>query len=167
MELRTELEPQLEIAEKRYPEILNLILEYTDFVDENGDEEGDEYKKLVHKLDLLTGKDCTKFNLSEYWEEEGAEVLAFRISLPDPLKSDQFSKEELLEIIRRLKTFETSTSEEFKEQFKYYLEDYYHRLLALNFKHYTYAFFNRQKDKNGGYFEYSIEEIGEKISPKH
>lgn len=65
MELRTELEPQFEISEKRYPEILNLILEYTKFIDENGDEEGKEYENLAHKLYLLTNKDLSKFNL---WE---------------------------------------------------------------------------------------------------
>jgi len=167
MELRTELEPQLEIAEKRYPGILNLILEYTEFMDENGDEDGEGSKILAQKLHLLTNKELSKFNLWEYWEEEGAEVLAFRISLPDPLKSDQFSKEELLEVIRRLKTFEATTGEGFKERFKYYLADYYHQLLALNFKKYTYTLFNRQKDKKGNYFEYSVEEIGEKISPEH
>lgn len=166
MELRTELEPQLEIAEKRYPEILNLILEYTKFVDENGDEDGEESKILAHKLHLLSHKAPSKFNLWEYWEEEGAEVLAFRISLPDPMKSDQFSKEELLEVIKRLKTFEPVTGEGFKERFKYYLEDYYHQLLALNFKGYTYQLFNRQKDKKGNYFEYSVEEISKKISPE-
>ncbi|NQX39955.1 hypothetical protein SAMN05421820_106357 [Pedobacter steynii] len=167
MELRIELAPQLEIAEQRYPEILNLILEYTKFIDENGDEDGKEYENLIHKLHLLTNKELSKFNLWEYWEEEGAEVLAFRISLPDPLKSDQFSKEELTEVIRRLKTFEAGTAEGFKEHFKYYLADYYHQLLALNFKKYTYQLFNRQKDKKGNYFEYSVEEISEKISPGH
>ncbi|WP_342331262.1 hypothetical protein [Pedobacter sp. FW305-3-2-15-E-R2A2] len=167
MELRTELEPQLEIAEKRYPEVLNLILEYTEFADENGDEDETEIKILAHKLHLLTHKELSKFNLLEYWEEEGAEVLAFRISLPDPLKSEEFSKEELLEVIRRLKTFEGVTGEGFKERFKYYLADYYHQLLALNFKRYSYQLFNRQKDKKGNYFEYSIEEIGEKINPEH
>jgi hypothetical protein len=39
MQLRKEIEPQWDIAEKRYPEILKLILDYTDFCDENGDEE--------------------------------------------------------------------------------------------------------------------------------
>lgn len=163
MELRMELAPQLETAEQRYPEILSLILEYTKFIDENGDEDGKEYENLVHKLHLLTNKELSKFNLWEYWEEEGAEVLAFRISLPDPLKSDRFSKEELTEVIRRLKTFEAGTTEGFKERFKYYLADYYHQLLALNFKKYTYQLFNRQKDKKGNYFEYSVEEISEKI----
>lgn len=169
MELRTELEPQLDLAEKCYPEVLNLILEYTKFIDETGDENGEEYKNLAHKLHLLTNKEMARFNLWEYWEEEGAEVLAFRVSLPDPLKTDQFSKVESLEVIRRLKTFEApiGTVESFKESFKYYLADYYHQLLALNFKTYTYQLFNRQKDKKGNYFEYSVEDICEKMSPKH
>ena len=165
MKLRPELEPQIEIAEKRYAGILNLILDYTNFIDENGDEDGSEYKALAYKLHVLTNKDISKFNLWEYWEEEGPEVLAFRIGLPDPPKSGQFSKEELMEVIRRLKTFEVpkGTEESFREQFKHYLADYYHQLLALNFKRYTYQLFNRQKDKDGNYFEYGVEEISEKI----
>lgn len=50
MELRKEIEPQLDIAEKLYPEILKSILDYTDFVDENGDEDNGEYTKLEQKL---------------------------------------------------------------------------------------------------------------------
>ncbi|WP_300690727.1 hypothetical protein [Chryseobacterium sp.] len=37
MELRKEIEPDYDTAEKRYPEILKLILQYTDYCDENGD----------------------------------------------------------------------------------------------------------------------------------
>ncbi|SUJ03957.1 Uncharacterised protein [Sphingobacterium spiritivorum] len=39
MELRKEIEPRLDIAEKLYPEVLKLILDYTDYCDEHGDEE--------------------------------------------------------------------------------------------------------------------------------
>jgi len=38
MELRKEIEPQMDIAEKLYPGILKLILAYTGFCDEYGDE---------------------------------------------------------------------------------------------------------------------------------
>lgn len=48
MELRSEIEPQLDIAEKHYPEILRLILAYTGFCDENGDED-----TAIPKLQLL------------------------------------------------------------------------------------------------------------------
>ncbi|SHF26203.1 hypothetical protein [Pedobacter caeni] len=165
MELREEIEPKLEIAEKRFPEILNLIMEFSEFLDENGDEDGQEYQNLTRKLHLLTNKEISKFNIHEYYEEEGAEVLAFRIGLPDPVKSDQVSKEELLEIVSRLRNFEEPAEgdESFATQFKYHLDDYYHQFLELNFKRYRFQLFNRQKDANGNYFDYSVEEIAEKI----
>lgn len=37
--LRKEIEPQLEIAENRYKEILDSILAYTNYCDENGNED--------------------------------------------------------------------------------------------------------------------------------
>lgn len=165
MELRKEIEPNLEIAEKRFPEILNLIMEFSEFLDENGDEDGQEYQNVTRKLHLLTNKEISEFNIHEYYEEEGAEVLAFRIGLPDPVKSDQVSKEELLEIVGRLKRFEEPEEgdESFATRFKYHLDNYYHQFLKLNFKTYDFRFFNRQKNAKGKYFEYSVEEIAEKI----
>ena len=85
MQLRNVLNPDLNTAEQRYPEVLEAILAYTDFCDEQGDGELSEYKKLEGKLHVLTGKDISRFNLGEWWEEEGAESLAFKISLPDPV----------------------------------------------------------------------------------
>jgi hypothetical protein len=49
------------------------------------------------------------------------------------------------------------------KEFGYYLGDYYHKLLEINFTNYRDEYFNRQKGKDGKYFEYSIEEIAEKI----
>jgi hypothetical protein len=44
--MRKELEPKMEIAKKLYPQIVKLIEKYTEYCDENGDEENAEYKKL-------------------------------------------------------------------------------------------------------------------------
>lgn len=153
MNLRPEIEPNLDIAEKHYPEILNQILKYTEFVDKNGDENNIEYKNLETRLNKLTNKDISKYNLWEYWEEEGAEILAFRIGLPDPLKVDKITKEEVTEIVRRIGYFEEPEKEwndlTFKEQFSLYFDDYYHAFLKLNFKAYDYRkIFGPQKDKN-------------------
>ncbi len=162
--LRKEIEPQLEIAESRYQGILDSILAYTDYCDEHGDEEGVEYQKLEEKLHQLTGKDMSEFNLWEWWEEEGAEVLSFRIALPDPVKVDEITKEELTEIVRRIKTFdENADKNSFKGQFHYHLHDYYYDFLELNFESYEEDLFHRHKDKNGNYFEYSVDEIVEKL----
>lgn len=165
MQLRNVLEPDLKTAEERYPEVLNAILVYTDFCDEHGDEDLSEYKKLEHKLHLLTGKDMSRFNLSEWWEEEGAEPLAFKISLPDPAFVEDVSREELAEIVSRLKTFNDPVEgdKSFFGQFAYYLDGYYHLLLSLNFNGYELRLFQRNKDESGKYFEYAADEIVEKI----
>jgi len=161
MQLRNELQPDLKTAKQRYPEVLNGILAYTDFCDAHGDEELTEYKKLEGILHLITGKDMSRFNLSEWWEEEGAEPLAFRISLPDPVFTGDITREELEEIVGRLKIFNepSQDDESFSGLFSLYLDGYYHSLLALNFKGYDLKLFQRNKDKNGKYFEYTVDEI--------
>ncbi|WP_316807395.1 hypothetical protein [Pedobacter agri] len=169
MKLRKEIEPDFETAEKNYPEVLKLILAYTDFIDENGDEDSIEYKKLENTLHEMTGKDMSQFNLWEWWEEEGAEVLAFRIALPDAQKVSNITKDELAEIVHRLQTFEYPEKDfdelSFQEQFSPYLDiRYYHPFLELNFKTYDYSkIFGQQKDKDKRQFWWSQEEIVEKL----
>lgn len=165
MQLRNVLDPDLKTAEQRYPEVLEAILAYTNFCDEHGDQDLAEYKKLEDKLHAMTGKDMSRFNLSEWWEEEGAEPLAFRISLPDPVFTGDVTREELEEIVHRLKTFvgPAEADESFSGQFSLYLDGYYHPLLSLNFKGYDPKLFQRNKDKNGKYFEYGADEIVARI----
>ncbi|MDR2038806.1 MAG: hypothetical protein LBQ60_12860 [Bacteroidales bacterium] len=166
MELRREIEPQWEKAEKIYPEVLGLIIDYTNYCDINDDVDMTEYKKLEETLTRLTGKDMSQFNLWEWWEEEGAEVLAFRICLPDPQKVEAVTRDELTEIVARIFHSLDLTEESdgsFKAEFSYYIGDYYHDFLKLNFEHYSDDLFNRQKDKDGNYFEYSSGQIVEKI----
>ena len=177
MQLRAALEPRLDIAQQLYPEILKSILDYTDFVDENTDEENIEYQKLEDKLHALTGKDMSRFDLYEWWEQESAEVFAFTIALPDPQKVENITKEELAEIIRRISSshFEGLTWEiaadrgvetlTFIEYWSLYLDDYYHTLLELNFKTYNYSkLFSRQKKKEKkDFYWYTDEEKIEKL----
>jgi hypothetical protein len=163
--MRKELEPNWETAEKLYPEIVKLIEKYTEYCDENGDEENIEYKKLEEQLNELTGKDMSQYHLWEYWEEEGLEVLSFRISLPEPNIVNDITKEELTEIVKIIKVdiYKTIDDKNFREKFNYYLGDYYHELLKINFEKYNPDYFDSQKGKGGKYFEYSIEELVEKI----
>lgn len=168
MQLRKEIEPKMEIAEERYPHILKLILAYTDYCDENGDEDNTEYEKLEKQLHEITGKDMSEFDLWEWWEGDGAENLAFDISLPEPETVDSITKEELTEIIRRLKTYPQPDENDESFQALFYPRtlfgnDYYHHFLEMNFVTYDSGLFERQKDKNGNYFEYSIEEVVEKL----
>lgn len=166
MELRKEIEPDYDTAEKRYTEILKMILEYTDYCDENGDEDYTEYKKLENRLHEITGKEMSQFNLWEWWEADGAENLAFDIALPEPEIVKDITKTELYEIVRRMKTFEIPDGDGFKSLFYNRIcfgNGYYQKFLKLNFKTYDLRLFQRNKDKNGNYFEYSQDEITENL----
>lgn len=163
MELRKEIEPDFDVASQRYPEVLRLVLEYSDYCDEHGDEDSKEYEKLENKLQEMTGKEMSQFNLWEWWEGDGAEHLSFDISLPDPKVVTDITKDELAEIIRRMSTFEIQdpNDKSFKGLFYSYIcfgSDYFPKFLKLNFKGYNIKLFQSHKDKNDNYYEYSLEE---------
>ena len=161
MELRKEIEPDFETVEKRYPIALQAIMSYTAYCDENGDEDLVEYNKLADYLHQLTGKDMSQFNLWEWWEEEGAEVLAFRIVLPEPQCVHNISMDELYEVVKRLKTDIYTPSEDgsLKEIFKYHLDEYYKLFLERNFNTYDPKLFERNINDKGEYFEYTEAQI--------
>lgn len=161
MQLRKEIEPDFETVEKRYPIALKAIMSYTAYCDENGDEDLVEYNKLADYLHQLTGKDMSQFNLWEWWEEEGAEVLAFRIVLPEPQCVHNISMDELYEVVKRLKTDIYTPSEDgsLKELFKYHLDEYYKLFLERNFNTYDPKLFERNKNDKGEYFEYTEAQI--------
>ena len=163
MILRQEIEPKVEIARMLYPEILHLILKYADYCEKNGDENNTQYTGLASALHQLTGKDMSEFNLWEWWEEEGAETLAYRIALPYPAKIENITRAELTEIINRLKhNVESANPEAHKtadSHFNHCIHEYYFSFLKMNFKKYKYSFFNRQQDSHGKYFELSTDDI--------
>ena len=161
MLLRKEIEPDFETVEKRYPIALKAIMSYTAYCDENGDEDLVEYNKLADYLHQLTGKDMSQFNLWEWWEEEGAEVLAFRIVLPEPQCVHNISMDELYEVVKRLKTDIYTPSEDgsLKQIFKYHLDEYYKLFLERNFNTYDPKLFERNINDKGEYFEYTEAQI--------
>lgn len=161
MQLRKKIEPDFETVEKRYPIALKAIMSYTAYCDENGDEDLVEYNKLADYLHQLTGKDMSQFNLWEWWEEEGAEVLAFRIVLPEPQCVHNISMDELYEVVKRLKTDIYTPSEDgsLKELFKYHLDGYYKLFLERNFNTYDPKLFERNINDKGEYFEYTEAQI--------
>ena len=161
MQLRKEIEPDLETVEKRYPIALKAIMSYTAYCDENGDEDLVEYNKLADYLHQLTGKDMSQFNLWEWWEEEGAEVLAFKIVLPEPQCVHNITMDELYEVVKRLKTDIYTPSEDgsLKELFKYHLDGYYKLFLERNFNTYDPKLFERNINDKGEYFEYTEAQI--------
>lgn len=120
MQLRKEIEPDFETVERHYPIALKAIIRYTEYCDENGDEDLVEYNKLANFLHQLTGKDMAQFNLWEWWEEEGAEVLAFKIVLPEPQRVHNITMDEVHEVVKRLKTGIYTSPEDgsLKELFK-------------------------------------------------
>lgn len=161
MQLRKEIEPDFETVEKRYPIALKAIMSYTAHCDENGDEDLVEYNKLADSLHQLTGKDMSQFNLWEWWEEEGAEVLAFKIVLPEPQCVHNITMDELYEIVKRLKTDIYTPSEDgsLKELFKYHRDEYYKLFLERNFNTYDPKLFERNINDKGEYFEYTEAQI--------
>ena len=129
--MRKILEPDWEIAEKLYPTVKNLIEKYTEHCDENGDEDLIEYGKLENMLCEITGKDVSEYNLSEWWESEGLEVLSFRVAMPKPNIVSDISKEELLEIVYKIKIgcFQERNDNSFQTTFNQYADDYYIELI--------------------------------------
>lgn len=168
MTLRIDIEPDFKTAEKLYPKVLKLILAYTDYCDENGDDDNSEYEKLENRLHEMTGKDISQFNLWEWWEENGAENLAFDISLPNTKQVNNITHSELNEIVRRMKTYEEPDDDDktFKSVFYNHTvfgNGYFSKFLELNFTTYNHQLFQSNKDKQGNFFEYSQHEIVEKI----
>ena len=161
MQLRKEIEPDFETVEKRYPIALKAIMSYTAYCDENGDEDLVEYNNLADYLHQLTGKDMSQFNLWEWWEEEGAEVLAFKIVLPEPQCVYNITMDEVHEIVKRLKTDIYTPSEDgsLKEIFKYHLDEYSKLFLERNFNTYDPKLFERNINDKGEYFEYTEAQI--------
>ncbi|MEC4113499.1 hypothetical protein [Myroides pelagicus] len=163
MKLRAEILPNFEVAKERYDEVLKQILDYTAYCDEYEDQDQIIYNKIAAYLAEITGKDISVYNLYEWWEEEEAQVLAFRIALPAPITLSDITMEELRAVISKIRTFDTFEQEgenlTFEQEFSLYLDDYYHAWLKLNFKKYKYSLFNRYKNSKGEYLEYSIDEL--------
>ncbi|MGI4871905.1 MAG: hypothetical protein ACRYFX_12105 [Janthinobacterium lividum] len=164
--LRAELEPQLAVAEQRFPHILRLITDY----DEASDD-GDEAKiqAVVESLRQLTGKDISEADLFEYYEAGSKEELALRLALPAPMVVAAITKAEVLEILRRLQEPQDFTKpwEElsFAEQVGlYYLVEYYQELLKINFpttcRHRD---FGRRWGPDGRYYKLTREELAARL----
>lgn len=99
--MRAQIEPYFEHARK-YMMKFEQILAYTNYCDEFGDEDGEEYRKVEERLAKISGKDMSKFSLHEWWEAEGAENLAFDIALPEPKVVPDITKDELRQIVERM-----------------------------------------------------------------
>ncbi|MEC8122795.1 MAG: hypothetical protein VX125_02905 [Pseudomonadota bacterium] len=169
--LRIEIEPDFETAQQLYPTVLELIANYTRFCDEFGDENSVEYQKLSEKLTQITLKDISQYDLWEWWEAEGIENLSFDICLPEPKIIKDISKQELTEIVQRIKKSDFTAQHKNNFIHSFYIRTvfpggYFYNFLKLNFKYFHHRLFQRNKDQNGKYFEYSTEEIVEQLWAK-
>ena len=93
--MRKELEPDLEIAEKLYPIIFDLISDFDDACDSGNVE---NQKKAIDEISHLTGKAISEFDIYEYWSYINKEDLAYQFAIPEPQKAN-ISKQELIEIL--------------------------------------------------------------------
>lgn len=165
MKLRDEIEPNVLFAEKIYPKVLASLLNYTSYVEANGDEDNAEYQRVIDYLSGLTGKDIVNRNYSiwEYWEADGEHRESFKIALPDPIKVTNITLEELTEIITRIVqlTIPDYLDTPFVQQngFMWEIIQYYQSFLELNFKKYKASLFNRQKNAKGEWYEPGVDDI--------
>ena len=164
--MRAQIEPDFESARKKYDEILEQILAYTDYCDEFGDEDGEEYHKVEQCLAKISGKDMSKFSLHEWWEAEGAENLAFDIALPEPKVVADITKDELRQIVERMLAPVPEFDDDFLEAFYVRVTfackgAYFAEFLKLNFAQtFSFELFER-REIEGVMRELSANEIVE------
>jgi hypothetical protein len=155
------LQPDLETAEARHDAVLHELHAYARFVDEHGDENGSAYESMSARIRQLTGKDTSSVNLAEWWEGEGAEVLAFRLSLPDP-PTAALGSDDIRAIVHWLKAPRLPRSGSFAEDFEIYLDDYYYELLRRNCSRYDHRLlFGSRRSPDGTRTEMTVEEAVE------
>jgi hypothetical protein len=129
---------------------------------DNGDEE--KMKIAINQINSLTDKNINLEDLFEYWEGESQEELTFRLSLPNPLKVDSVTKEELMEIVRRMQSFDDNGISKKLSDLGVPLSsvlnyDYYTELIKRNFAYPEPSDLLCRQLINGKYVEYSTEEI--------
>jgi hypothetical protein len=164
--LQTALEPRLAIAAQRYPQVVALLTAYDEATD-RGD--GEKVQAIIEMLQQLIDKPITEADLFEYYEASSKEELAIQLALPAPQLVEHISRPELVEIVRRLQeppapALAWSALSVEEQISSYYLADYYHGLLKLNFPtRYRYHYFGRCKGAGGQYYTLSTEEIVAKL----
>ena len=168
--LRKELRPDFATAEKLYPLVLKRLKSYEKFYDycyAFSEEELDkEYKAMEQYLSELTGKDLSDTWLWEWWEGNGIEVFAFDLAMPDPVKHNNLTRENIAAFVRIIIDNEFECENDFQEEFMpymFYAHQYFYKFLALNCPHFDPTVFNTTKDKEGNYHDPTVEEVMKKI----
>ena len=168
--LRKELRPDFATAEKLYPLVLKRLKSYEKFYDScyafSEEELDKEYKAMEQYLSELTGKDLSDTWLWEWWEGNGIEVFAFDLAMPDPVKHNNLTRENIAAFVRIIIDNEFECENDFQEEFMpymFYAHQYFYKFLALNCPHFDPSVFNTTKDKKGKYHEPTVEEVMKKI----
>ncbi|WP_066803246.1 hypothetical protein [Moraxella oblonga] len=157
--------PDTDFSQKIYPKVLVYLQDFEKLNDTYSlteQEFENAYQALAKSLQDLTKKEMGNYPLWEWWEGEGIEVLAFRISLPNPTIY-QLNQDELRDIVDIIQNNNYPCQNEFENQFCGYFDKYFHQLLALNFpKSYEYDYFLRHCIGEK-YIEFNIDDIVECI----
>jgi hypothetical protein len=169
--MRKELEPDIDFAKKIFPEVKELI-EKSGKVMSNY-----AYNKLEKKLHELSGKDISKYDIEKAWDTYDPHEdlmsnivnnLSVRICLPDPKVVPDITKEEVIEIIKRLRfnifgKLSNNDLGDLKYRVEGHLHGYFHKLLEINLPNYKREYFNEEKVNGEFVYLYSVEELAEKI----
>ena len=168
--LRKELRPDFATAEKLYPLVLKRLKSYEKFYDScyafSEEELDKEYKAMEQYLSKLTGKDLSDTWLWEWWEGNGIEAFAFDLAMPDPVKHNDLTREDIAAFVRIIIDSEFECENDFQEEFMmdmFYEHQYFYKFLELNCPHFDPSVFNTTKDKKGKYHEPTVEEVMKKI----
>ena len=168
--LRKELRPDFATAEKLYPLVLKRLKSYEKFYDScyafSEEELDKEYKAMEQYLSKLTGKDLSDTWLWEWWEGNGIEAFAFDLAMPDPVKHNDLTREDIAAFVRIIIDSEFECENDFQEEFMmdmFYEHQYFYKFLEINCPHFDPSVFNTTKDKKGKYHEPTVEEVMKKI----
>lgn len=171
MKIRQELRPDFETAERLYPLVLKRLQEYENFWDAQSEDTPEEvfekeYSQMESYLSDLVGKDLSNVWLWEWWESNGIEVFAFDLAMPEPVKHENLTKEDLRDFVEIIRNNHFDCKTDFQREFMpymFYNHNYFYRFLEINFKGFKYDYFNSKKGKDGNYYKPTTDEIVENI----
>jgi hypothetical protein len=127
MNLRSALEPRLDIADSLYASVLVLVEE----------SEGNE-EITAQAISKLVGKEVLPESLLEYWSWTDAENLAYLLSLPPAVKVEGIAMEELIVVIERILEAFDSASYQSEAIVDFYLDVIHKNLPCPNASDYIF-----------------------------
>jgi hypothetical protein len=166
--MRNELEPNLVLAKKLFPKILNLIDEFNNSWG-NYYENVEKYEELINEISKITGKEISRLrkydDFSHGMYTLGEDRLAFDFALPAPIVVNDISKEELTEVVKRITVdrYKEEENDDFLKEINFDLWGYYFELLQINFYININDYTSYQNEETGEYIDYTPDEIANNI----